>query len=358
MKILDYYILRKFIGTFCFITAIVLTIVIIFDLTEKLNDFLEKKPPLKVILLDYYLSFIPFFINLILPLFVFGSVIFFTARMSQRSEVIAIFAGGVSFYRFMQPYILAALLFATISYLLGAWIIPRANKKRLAFENTYIRNPFRFDAKDIHRQISPGTYVYMESYDNVENKGVRFSLEKLKDGHLVYKLVSESIAWDTLRKVWVIRNYSIREIDGLNETVRSGVRLDTLLELRPAEFSRRINTVETMDSRELDQFIEAERMRGSENISYYLIERYSRISFTFSTLILTLIGIVQSIRKTRGGIGLQIGTGLFISFVFILFMRMAITFSVQGGVPPLIAVWIPNLTFAILAVFLIRNSFK
>jgi lipopolysaccharide export system permease protein len=358
MKIIDKYIIKKFLGTFFYCISLIIAISIVFDISEKIDDFINKKAPLSAIIFDYYLNFIPYFINLFSPLFVFISVIFFTAKMASQTEIVAILGSGISFRRMLFPYFIAATLLASLSFYLNGWVIPHSNEKRLSFENKYIRNPFVYRGRNVHRQIKPGEFIYIESYNNTENTGYQFSLEKIKDGKLNYKLMSENIRWDSISGKWRLENYFVRTIDGMNESLRSGNMLDTILPFKAAEFNRRITNIEAMDYHELNDFIKNEKMQGAENVEFYLIEKYRRAALPFSTFILTLIGVSLSSKKTRGGIGGQLGVGIMLSFGYILFMQVSYTFATNGNLPALFAVWMPNIFFAILSVFLIRRAPK
>jgi lipopolysaccharide export system permease protein len=358
LKLLDWYIIRKFLGTFFFSLALIICIAIIFDISEKMDDFLERKAPFHAILFDYYFNFIPYFANLFSPLFVFISVIFFTARLAANTEIVAILGSGVSFKRMLRPYFIAASVLALLSWYFNGWVIPHSNKVKLAFENTYIKNPVRFEDRNIHRQIAPGNFIYLESYNNIENTGFRFSLEKIEDGKRTFYLNSDRIQWDSTSQKWKIHNYYIRSVSGLHETIRSGTELDTILNLKPSNFKRRMNIVDAMDTPALDQFIDEEQMEGSANVNTYLVEKYRRISIPVATFILTLIGVSLSSKKVRGGIGVQLGFGIGLSFTYILFMQISNTFAINGIMPPFIAVWLPNIIFSIIAVVLLRNAPK
>lgn len=358
IRILDQYITRKFLTTFFFAIGLIVVIAIVFDISEKIDDFLEKEAPLKAIVFDYYLNFIPYFTNLFSPLFIFISVIFFTSKMASQTEIVAILASGVSFRRLLLPYIVVALGLGTLSFYLNGWVIPRANKTRLAFENTYIKNPYELKARNIHRQIRPGEFIYLESYNNIDRIGHRFSYEKIVNGKLIYKLNADRIVWDSVAGEWSMERYVIRTIDGMNEKLSGGSRLDTLLQFHPSEFGQRLNFVETMDMNELNEYIESKKLRGAEGLQFDLVEKYRRTSYPFATVILTLIGVALSSRKVRGGIGLQIGLGILLSFTYIMFMQISTTFATNGNFPPLLAVWIPNIVFSAIAAWLIRIAPK
>ncbi len=357
-KKIDLYIIRKFLGTFFFSLGLIVIIVIIFDITERLDDFIEKQAPIKEIVFGYYLNFIPYFVNLFSALFVFISVIIFTANMAAKTEIVAILAGGISFYRMLVPYMVSAILLVALSFYLNNFVIPKANKNRMEFEELYIKDPYRNRAQNIHSQIAPGTFIYFENFNNLTNVGFKFSLERFEDSELKYKLISDFIKWDTVINEWKIHNYQIREFDGDKETLKTGKVIDTVLSFRPEEFSQRETVVEMYNYYELNEAIEDARSKGSEKIVYYLFEKYKRMVFPFATIVLTLIGVSIASRKVRGGIGIHIMFGFLISFSFIVFMEFSRTFAINGGAPPLVATWIPNILFGILAIYLLIKAPK
>lgn len=358
MGIIDRYIIRKFLGTFFFAIALIVVVAVIFDASEKMDDFIEKKAPLKAILFDYYLNFIPFFANLFSPMFVFIAVIYFTSRMASNTEVVAILNGGMSFNRLMRPYFIAASFLAVLTFFLNGWVIPHANKTRLAFEYAYIRNPFTLKERNLHRQISPGTLIYMESYNPRDDIGFRFSLEKIKDGRRVYFLNSDRIRWDSVGSKWIIENYFIRTVKGMEEHTERGFRKDTVLNFFPKDFRVRTSAIAAMDTPELNRFIREQKFRGSGSIEEYLVEKYRRVSFPFATFILTGIGVSLASRKVRGGIGLHLGAGIALSFAYIVFMQIGTTYAAKGEFPPFLSVWIPNIIFAAIAYYLFRRAPK
>jgi len=355
LKKLDTYILKKFLGTFVYSIAIISVIIIIFDISEKLDTFLKRHAPFKFIVKDYYLNFIPYLVNLFSPLFTFISVVFFTSRLAARSEIIAILGGGTSFKRLLYPYMIGACLIAGLSLYLNHFLIPDANKTRLQFENTYINSVTRNQNVNIHKQIRPGDFIYMEHFDNYQNIGYRFSIEHIKNQALTYKLMSETIRWDSAQKNWRIFNYFIRiyNPDGTQRFV-SGMMKDTVLSFTPADFTERIESVYAMNYRELNDYIDKKRMQGSTNIPSFEVEKDKRTAFPFATFILTIIGVSLSSKKARGGTGLHLGIGLLVAFSFILFMQVSTTFAQSGFISPLVAVWIPNFIYGILAYFMYR----
>ncbi|MFM7218000.1 MAG: LptF/LptG family permease [Bacteroidota bacterium] len=358
VKLLDRYIIRKFLGTFFFSLGLIILIAVVFDISEKLDDFIERKAPIEKIVFDYYLNFIPYFANLFAPLFVFISVIYFTSRMAANTEIVAILNSGISFRRLLYPYFVSAAVLTGLLIYFNGWVIPHSNKVKLDFENVYIKNPVEFKSRNIHRQICPGTFIYLESYNNLDNIGYRFSMERIENGKRTWFLNSDRIVWDSTKTRWRVENYHIRTIDGYRESIRKGWRLDTGLYMHPADFKRRMNIVEAMDNPTLAKFIQDEKLEGVSNINGFLVERYRRYAMPFSTFILTLIGVSLSSRKVRGGIGAQLGLGIFLSFTYILFMQVFNTFAASGTIPPIIAVWIPNILFSMIAVYLMKVAPK
>lgn len=358
MKLLDRYIIRKFLGTFFFSMALIILIVVVFDISEKIDDFIEKEAPVKAIIFDYYFNFIPFFLNLFSPLFTFIAVIFFTSQMATRTEIVAILSSGISYTRLLFPYMLSATVIASLSLYLNNFVIPHATKKQIEFEDRYVRNEFHNHDLNIHKQISPGNYIYLARYSTMENTGYNFSIEKFSKGKLYYKLMAENIKWDSTKTRWTINNYYIRYISGMEEFITKGKKIDTTFNFTPKEFGRKDNTVGTMDYYELNEYIASERLKGSDHIETYEIEKYRRTAFPFATFLLTLIGVSIASRKVRGGIGMHIGLGIFISFSFIMFMQVSTTFAASGLVSPLAAVWIPNILFGFLSWFLLKKAQK
>lgn len=358
MQKLDWYIVKKFLGTFFFSISLILLIVVVFDISEKIDDFIEKDAPLRGIIFDYYINFIPYFGNLFSPLFTFVAVIFFTSKMANNTEVISILSSGISFNRFLRPFMLSAGLLAVLSFTLSNFIIPSANSERLEFENTYIKNPYKNRDKDIHMQIKPGQFIYMQSYNTKRNIGYKFSMEQFENNELQEKLFCNYIKWNETSENWTVHNYFIRKIDHLNEEIIEGDTLVLTINLHPNDFNVRRSMVETMNMFQLNDYIKDERMKGSKNLVFHIIEQQKRFAYPFATLILTIVAVAMASRKVRGGIGLHLGLGLLISFAYILFMQVSTTFATNGDLSPIIAVWIPNLLFASLGLYLLKKAPK
>jgi len=359
LYIIDWYIIQKFLGTFFFTIALIILIAVVFDVSEKLDDFLESSAPLNKIVFDYYLNFIPYFAVLFSPLFTFISVIYFTSRMAYNTEIIAILSSGVSFRRLLIPYFISAFVLTLFAFMLNNFVIPHATAQRLQFEDVYYHDsPKVVSARNIHKQIEPGIFIYLETFNTITNSGRKFSMEKYENGKLVSKLMSDDIRWDSTLNKWRISNYFIRDYHNDNQDITSGRVIDTTLNITPEEFRRRENAIEAMNLRELNDFINEQKMQGTQDITLSLIEKYKRFSFPFSAFILTLIGVSVSSKKVKGGIGMQLGIGLLISFSYIVFMQFSAQFAISGSLHPIIAVWIPNILFVIIALFLIRLAPK
>lgn len=356
---LDVYIVKKFITTFFVALLLIIGIVIIFDISEKIDDFVSKEAPLRAIVFDYYVNFVPYFMNMFSPLFVFITVIFFTSKMAADTEIVAILSCGISFHRMMVPYIFSATLIAIFSLCLNLFIIPDANKTRLEFENQYIKQRFKGVGRNVHYQIAPGEYVFAESFSSWNSTAYRFTLEKIEDDRLVSKISAESAVYDTTTGAWRLKKYFIREYnDDLTDRVRSGKQIDTIIPLTVKDFYLTENTVETLNYKELNELIEIQQMRGDANVKFALIEKNTRFALPFSAFILTIMGVALSSKKRRGGIGWNIGIGIALAFTYILFLRFSQMFVHTGALPPAIALWLPNVVFAIIAVFLYRIAPK
>lgn len=358
-KVLDVYIIKKFLGTYALALSLIMGIAIIFDFSEKIDDFLEKEAPVRAIIFEYYLNFVPYFATLFSPLFTFITVIYFTSRMAYNTEIIAMLSSGVSYQRMLLPYFYSALLIAIVSFSLTNFVIPHSNLVRTNFEDKYYRSRPKYTTRDIHRQVYPGIYMYMQSYTPSTTVGRNFSLERFnKDGELESKLHASYVKWDTTINKWYARSYYIRDMVDGREIIRKGRRIDTVLSLTPDDIARRATFVETMNFNELNRQIAIVRQQGSEEIKLLLNEKHRRISNPFSVFILTLIGVSVSSQKVRGGIGMQIGFGLALSFTYIFFMQFATQFSLKGNLNPMLAMWIPNLMYLFIGILLYRRAPK
>jgi lipopolysaccharide export system permease protein len=360
IKLIDAYIMRKFLGTFFFCLVLILTIAVVFDFAEKIDNFMEKDAPVKAIIFDYYLNFIPYFATLFAPLFVFISVIFFTSKMAINTEIIAILNSGMSFKRMMWPYFLSALVIAIFTFVLTNFVIPQSNQSRMLFEDKYYRSSARkVTQENIHLQVYPNVYAYMGSYNPLSQRGQNFTIENFNDSNrLVSKLSATSVIYDTVQNKWTALNYYLREMKGNVEKITKGRQIDTTLTIKPADLSRDPGFVGTMTYRELDDYIDLLRLQGSDGLKLFLIEKHRRFANPFAVFILTMIGVSLSSRKIRGGIGMNIGIGLILSFSYILFLQFASQFSLKGSLGPMLAMWIPNILYSVIAFVLYKMAPK
>lgn len=334
-----------------------MSIAIVFDLTEKLDDFFDSNAPLKAIIFDYYFNFIPYYMNMFAPLFIFISVIFFTSKLAGNSEIIAMLAGGISFRRLMLPYFISALLLAIGSFYLGGYVIPPASANLLDFEDKYIRRFKSEHARNVQMEVDNGVIMYIESYQMNTNRGYRFSLEKFDGKTLVSRLTAERIHWDTLYH-WVVEDYLLREFDGMREHIVRGEELDTTIMVQPYEFFITAQESAQMTNPELKEYLDKQSRRGIGNIQAFKNEYYKRFASPIAAFIMTLIGVSLSSRKVRGGMGLHLGVGIALSAIYILFSTVSTSFAVNGSMSPFMAVWLPNFIFLIIGVFLYTRTPK
>lgn len=354
----DQYIIRKFLATF-FLSIILFSFIsVVIDLVEKIDDLIEKSVPLYETVFGYYLNFLPYIDALLTPLFIFISVIFFTSRMAYRSEIIAILAGGVNFYRLLLPYFISAALLAGMLLYANHFLVPITNQKRLAFEYTYIDNPYKNLDRNIYLQIEKDKYIYMENFHPKESVGYKFSYEVIREGKLLYKLRAEKIEWKSETGKWRMKNYYTRIYDEFGERMKKGVVLDTALGFEPKNIFQRVSVKEEMTTPVLNEYIATLKMQGAEKVEFYLIEKHRRTADAFTVFILTLIGVAVSSRKVRGGSGLHIAIGVALSASFIIFARFSTTFATNGNLSPFLSVWIPNIIYGALAVWLIIKAPK
>lgn len=358
MNTIDKYIIRKYLTTFVFTMAIFAVVIVVFDISEKLDDFLKHNAPIEKIIFEYYAGMLPFYLNMLSPLINFIAVIFFTAKMADQTEVVPILSGGMSFNRFMRPYMIAAGLIFAVSFIFNIFIIPHTNKLMTDFENVYIKPLDQTNRRSTHMQIDDKTYVYIGDFDTKYDEGYNFVMEKFEGNELKEKWLADRIVWDSIGMQWSIRNYSIRYIDELKESMVSGAQIDTVLDMLPSDFVVYENAYTAMGTFELGERIEKEKLRGTGILVNLRLELYKRFVNPFSAFVLTLMGVALSSKKVRGGIGLSLGLGIGLSFTYIVFIQFSTIFASQGGFPPLLAVWIPNLIFGIIALILLIKAPK
>ena len=342
-----------------FAIALIISIAVVFDVNENIDRFINNKAPLKAIVFDYYMNFIPYFSNLLSPLFVFIAVIFFTSKLAENSEIIAMFSTGMSFKRMMRPYMISAAIISIVAYGLGAYVIPKGNVTRLNFEDRYKKKKKVEYVRNVQMEVDSGVIAYIERYENYNKTGYRFSLDKFKDKKLISHLTARSITYDTASvHKWIIKNYMIREMDGMREKITKGDRMDSIIKMEPQDFLIMKNQQQTMTSPALKSYIDKQKKRGFANIKEFEIEYYQRIAMSFAAFILTTIGVSLSSRKVKGGMGLNLGVGLALSFSYILFQTVSATFAINGNTPPIVAVWIPNILYTLIAIYLYRKAPK
>ncbi|WP_165023516.1 MULTISPECIES: LptF/LptG family permease [unclassified Dysgonomonas] len=360
LTILDRYIIKKFLGTYIFSITLLMSISIVFDINEKIDKFLTNNAPLKAIVFDYYVNFIPYYSNMFSPLFVFIAVIFFTSKLADNSEIIAMLSNGMSFKRLMKPYMISAGVIALISFILTSFIIPPANSTRVNFQNKYVRDKSVEYATSIQMQVDDGVILYIDRFDNKSREGFNLALDKFENKELKSRLIATRIQYDTAYH-WVLHNYSIRDFEGMREKITAGTQMDTTINVTPSDFLVSVNDFEQMTTPQLYKYIKRQKSRGMANIggvsiTQFEIEYYKRFASVFSAFILTLIGASLSARKVKGGMGLNIGIGLGLSVSYILFMTVSSSFAISGTMSPLLAVWVPNIVFITIAAFLYRKA--
>lgn len=353
MKIIYRYITQKFVTTFIFTLGLFILIAVVFDISEKIDNFIENQAPLEAIIFDYYLNFIPYFINLFSPLFIFISAIYFTSRMASNTEFIPILTSGMNFYKLLYPYLLVGIVLGMLSFYLNGWVIPRGNKDLIDFEMEYLKSPYLNSNYKIHRQIANNVFIFFDNFNYRDSIGYEFTMEKFKNTDLTYRLKAKKATWNSKSQNWTFTDYNIRKIKGYDEKYIQGDTLTMDLPMDPGDFGRKKITIRAMTNHELDQFIEKEKMRGEENVNYYIVEREKRLAMPFATIVLVAMALAISSRRVRGGMGMHLGLGLLFAFTYILLMQFSTTFAIQTNFSPLLSVWIPNILFGIFTVFLL-----
>ena len=359
MKILDWYIIKKFLSTYIFAVLAMTFIIIIFDTSQRIDNFVTKQVPISAILLDFYGNFVPSLINIFSALFTFVAVIFFTSKMASHTELVAMLSTGVSMGRILRPYMMVATLITLANCYLANMVIPPASVRKYNFEMKYLKNPYQNKDRHIHRQTQPGNFAYIESFNVRNQTAYNFSLECVSDSGLVSKLTSNEAVWDTAKNVWHVSRYVIRTIGDSGEVIRTGATLDTVINLTGTDLSVYVDKlVETMSYREINEYIKTLKLQGAANVDEVLIEKHKRFAYPMASIILTVIGVALSSRKMRGVMGLHMGLGVGLSFAYILFQRFSEMFVQGGWLTPAIALWIPNVLFAVVAIWLYRTTPK
>ena len=358
LRTLDRYIIRQFLGTFFFMLVTIMMIAVVFDISEKTEDFARMTATTTEIVRDYYLNFIVYYANLFSGLFIFLAVLLFTSRLAHRTEIIAMLSSGVSFPRIMWPYFLASTFLAILSLVINHQVLPAANKVRLAFEEAHIRAVYFVDGKHHHREIAPGTIAYVESFGAKEKTGYRFGLEQWKDGELVRKLQADRARYDSVAGTWRITDYSMRIFEDGRERIIRGHEMDTLIPLKPTDMGQRWEQSMAMGWSELNAYIASKKAQGDGSIMPYLIEKHQRTSYPFATYVFALIGVSIASRKVRGGTGLHIALGVLLVMLYVFAMKLTTVAATNAGLDPFIAVWTPNVLFGLIGIWIYRKAPK
>lgn len=361
LKRLDTYIIFKFIGTYFFAIMLILAISIVFDINENLAKFSTYHAPLRAIIFDYYMNFIPYYACLFSPLFVFIAVIFFTSKLAGGSEIIAMISSGVSFNRLLVPYLISAAFISALNFYLGAYVIPKGNVVKLAFEVRYRNKDKNTAANNVQMQVAPGVIAYIEHYDNNTKCAYNCSLDKFENKKLVSHFTASSMQYDTIsesRYHWQARNFRIRTLKGMKEEITTGAVIDTMIVMEPMDLVFSKGQQETFTSPELLRYISRQQDRGSTNVVQYQVEYHKRIASSFAAFILTIIGASLASKKRKGGMGLSLGVGLALSFTYIMLQTISSTFAINAGTSPMLAAWMPNIIFLPIAYLCYRFAPK
>lgn len=359
ISLLDWYIIKKFIGTYVFSILLIISIAIVFDFNENLSKFTQYHAPWRAIIFDYYANFIPYYSNLFSPLFVFIAVIYFTSKLAGNSEIIAMMATGMSFRRLLRPYMFSCVLIALTTFYLNAYVIPHGTVIRQQFENRYRRNKVTNAADNVQIRLSKSTVVYMQHYDDQIKRGYGFSLDKFEGKKLVSHMTASDIQYDTIAESkyhWTANNWKVRTLRGLREKIQMGAVKDTVIPMEPADLIYSKGQQETFTSPELKRYISKQTSRGAANVKQYEVEYHKRIAMSFASFILTIIGASLSARKRKGGMGMYLGVGFALSFAYIMLQTVSSAFAVQANMPPPLAAWTPNIIFAVIALFCYRQA--
>lgn len=359
LKRLDRYIVAKFIGTYFYSIALIISISIVFDVNENMAKFAVNHAPLRAIVFDYYANFVPYFACLFSPLFVFISVIFFTSKLAGNSEIIAMLACGMSFKRLLRPYMVAAAFISVLNFYLGSYVIPKGTVVKQDFEAQYKNNKKNTSASNVQLQVGPGVIAYMQQYDDRNKVGYGFSLDKFEKKKLVSHMTANVVRYDTISEAkyhWHCTNYKIRKLQGMRERITQGIEIDTMIAIEPIDLVFSKGQQETLTTPELELYISKQIDRGSSNVVQYEVEYHKRIATCFASFILTIIGLSLSSHKRKGGMGMYLGLGLALSFTYIMLQTVSATFAINAGTPAILAAWIPNILFSVVAYFCYRKA--
>ena len=360
LKKLDRYIIWNYLSTFFFSLGLFILIVVVFDVSERIEDYVKADgPTLEEIVFDYYFNFIPYFMNLFSPLFIFIAGIYFTSRMAYSTEFVAMFSSGISFYRLLIPYLIVGVTVAGASFYLNAYVIPDANKELNKFRSAYLKGDYEHDGRHIHRQLYNNVFMYMKSLNYQDSVGYNFALERFDTNRkLIYKLKAKQIVWDHVAKNWQAINWQARYFDDRDEEFRTGDSLTLPLPVEPSDFGKQKYSIRAKTNPELSRFITLEKLRGNSDVANYKVEYFRRSSIPFSAVVLVIIAFALASRKVRGGMGLHLGLGILLAFSYIMFLQFSSTLVTNADVPAPIALWIPNLIYFLVAIYLVIKAPK
>lgn len=356
-RTIDTYILKKFLGSVVYSITLLMAIIVVVDLSENLQRFLEFNVPTKDVLLGYYLNFIPYFANLFIPLFTFISVIWFTSKLSSNNEIVAMLNSGISFYRILYPYMVGALIVAMFAMFMSSYVVPKASKRLYTFKEIYMYEGSRARV-DIHVKNSPTSYIFLERWDKDENTGYQFTYEELGEKSLNYKISAQRIVYNTNKDNWTLYNCVERRIVNDEEVFSQCEQKDTSFNLRPYSLNRDVYFSETMITSELNKFIKEEKEKGSTLVNHYIIEQQKRLANSFGTIIMTIFALSVASRKTRRGVGVHVFIGMGLAFTFVFLQQVSTVFSVAGTMPPGLGAWMPDILSMILCIYLLRSTPK
>lgn len=356
-KILDAYILRKFLGGLVYAIVLLMTIVVVFDVSENIQRFMDKNIPVSEIITGYYLNFIPYFINLFIPLFTFITVIWITSKLSSHNEIISILGNGVSFKRFLVPYLVGSIIIVLLSLIMANLIVPHTNKQLNDFKYANFGRSAQ-QTVSLHIKNSDNSYVFVERWDRDAQTGYFFTYEEFDNHKVNYKISAQTIHYDDEKKVWVMKNYTSRKITDKKEILVSGASKDTVFNLSPRNFDQDVFISETMPYKELRNFIKEEKKRGSSLVQSFQIEQHKRVANPIGIIIMTFLGLSVSSRKSARGVGVHLFIGMGLAFTFIFFQQISTVFSVSGNLPPVLGTWIPNIIFLAITIWMLRFAQK
>lgn len=358
LTILDKYILKRYLTTFSVMLLMFIPIGITIDVSEKVNKMIENNVPFSAIA-QYYVDFTIYFANLLFPIFLFLSIIWFTSKLANNTEIIAILSSGISFTRFLRPYIIGATIVSLFALLMGFFLVPKASEGFKNFRYMYLigngQNEMR-DNSDVYRQINKDEYIYVSSFNSVSKMAFNFSMEKFEKDKLKYKVSASRIKWNPRDSSYTLFDFKKRKVGELGDVIVSEQRKDTVLNFDLEDLTPVVYIAETLSYFDLTKFIEKEKARGSTNINTYLVVLYKKYSIPVSAFILTIIAVAVSSMKRRGGMGINLAIGILLAFAFVFLDKVFGVLAEKSAAPPIIAVWIPNILFGILAIYLLRNA--